>query len=100
MKKIILNISLTVFLIPSTYAQKLITEQDAVGIALKYNYDILIARNNATSDSVNNTTGNAGMLPTLSINGSESYSTANNVQQKFSDGTSSTVLCLTEERCL
>ena len=91
MKKIILNISLTVFLIPSTYAQKLITEQDAVGIALKYNYDILIARNNATSDSVNNTTGNAGMLPTLSINGSESYSTANNVQQKFSDGTSSTV---------
>ena len=91
MKKIILNISLTVFLIPSTYTQKLITEQDAVGIALKYNYDILIARNNATSDSVNNTTGNAGMLPTLSINGSESYSTANNVQQKFSDGTSSTV---------
>jgi len=50
-----------VFLIPSTYTQKLITEQDAVGIALKYNYDILIARNNATSDSVNNTTGNAGM---------------------------------------
>ena len=91
MKKIILTISLMVFLIPSTYAQKLITEQDAVGIALKYNYDILIARNNATSDSVNNTTGNAGMLPTLSINGSESYSTANNVQQKFSDGTSSTV---------
>ena len=91
MKKIILTISLMVFLIPSTYTQKLITEQDAVGIALKYNYDILIARNNATSDSVNNTTGNAGMLPTLSINGSESYSTANNVQQKFSDGTSSTV---------
>src|SRR5664280_938153 len=90
MKKIILNISLIVFLIPNTYAQKLITEQDAVSIALKYNYDILIARNNASSDSVNNTAGNAGMLPTIGINGSENYSAANNVRQKFSDGTSST----------
>jgi len=90
MKKIILNISLIVFLIPNTYAQKLITEQDAVSIALKYNYDILIARNNASSDSVNNTAGNAGMLPTIGINGSENYSAANNVRQIFSDGTSST----------
>jgi outer membrane protein TolC len=90
MKKIILNISLIVFLIPSTFAQKLITEQDAVSIALKYNYDIQIARNNAIGDSVNNTAGNAGMLPTIAINGSESYSASNNVQQKFSDGTSST----------
>jgi len=88
MKKIILNISLIVFIIPSTYAQKLITEQDAVGIALKYNYDILIARNNASGDSVNNTAGNAGMLPTIDINGSESYSAANKIHQKFSDGTS------------
>jgi outer membrane protein TolC len=30
------------------------------------------------------------MLPTIAINGSESYSAANNIQQKFSDGTSST----------
>jgi outer membrane protein len=90
MKKIILNISLIVFLIPNTFAQKLITEQDAVSIALKYNYDIQIARNNAIGDSVNNTAGNAGMLPTIAINGSESYSASNNVQQKFSDGTSST----------
>jgi outer membrane protein TolC len=90
MKKIILNLSLIVTLIPLTYGQKAITAQDAVSIALKYNYDILIARNSSSSDSVNNTPGNAGMLPTIAINGSESYSAANNIQQKFSDGTSST----------
>jgi outer membrane protein TolC len=36
---------------------------------------------------VNNTPGNAGMLPSLSITGSESYSPATNVNQKLSDGT-------------
>jgi outer membrane protein TolC len=90
MKKIILNLSLIVTFIPMTFGQKAITSQDAVSIALKYNYDILIARNSSTSDSINNTPGNAGMLPTIAINGSETYSTANKIQQKFSDGTSST----------
>jgi outer membrane protein TolC len=87
MKKIILNLSLIVFSILTTYAQNALTAEDAVSIALKYNYDILVSRNNATNDSVNNTPGNAGMLPKININGSESYSPAENVQQKFSDGT-------------
>jgi outer membrane protein TolC len=87
MKKIILNLSLIIFIIPLTYSQKLLTSEEAVGIALKYNYDILLARNNASSDSVNNTPGNAGMLPNLSINGAESYSPSTKVNQKFSDGT-------------
>jgi outer membrane protein len=91
MKKIILNLSLIVTFIPMTFGQKAITAQDAVSLALKYNYDILIARNSSTSDSINNTPGNAGMLPTIAINGSESYSTADKIQQKFSDGTSSTL---------
>jgi outer membrane protein TolC len=88
MKKFILNLSLIVLIFPITYAQNALTEQDAISIALKYNYDILVARNNASTDSVNNTPGNAGMLPNISINASESYSAANNIQQKFSDGTS------------
>jgi outer membrane protein TolC len=87
MKKIILNLSLIIFIIPLTYSQKLLTSEEAVGIALKYNYDILLARNNASSDSVNNTPGNAGMLPNLTINGTESYSPSTKVNQKFSDGT-------------
>jgi outer membrane protein len=91
MKKIILNLSLIIFFIPLTYSQKILTSEDAVGIALKYNYDILVSRNNATTDSINNTTGNAGMLPNLNINGTESYSTATNLYQKFSDGTTASL---------
>jgi len=87
MKKTILNLSLILLFTPLTYSQKLLTSEEAVGVALKYNYDILLAGNNASSDSVNNTPGNAGMLPNLNINGTESYSPGNNIDQKFSDGT-------------
>ena len=87
MKKIILFLSLILFIIPTTFAQNALTAEDAVIIALKYNYDILVSRNIASIDSVNNTPGNAGMLPNFSITGSESFSPANNVNQKLSDGT-------------
>ena len=87
MKKIIFCLSLIIFYTSPTYCQKPLTAEDAVSIALKYNYDILVSRNNASADSVNNTPGNAGMLPSLSITGSEIYSPATNVNQKLSDGT-------------
>jgi outer membrane protein len=89
MKIIILNLSLIVLIIPITYAQNALTEQDAISIALRYNYDILVALNNASNDSVNNTPGNAGMLPNISITGSESYIAGNKMQQKLPDGTTS-----------
>ena len=90
MKKIILNLSLIIFFFPITYAQNMLTAEDAVSIALKNNYDILVARNIASIDIVNNTPGNAGMLPNIAITGSDSYSPGNNVDQKYSSGTSST----------
>jgi outer membrane protein TolC len=86
MKKIILNLSIIIFFIPLTYSQKVLSSEDAISIALKYNYDILVARNSATTDSVNNTPGNAGMLPDVTISSTESYSTATKLHQKFSDG--------------
>ena len=86
MKKLILNLSIIIFFIPLTYSQKVLTSEDAISIALKYNYDILVARNSATTDSVNNTPGNAGMLPDVTISSTESYSTATKLYQKFSDG--------------
>lgn len=86
MKKLILNLSIIIFFIPLTYSQKVLTSEDAISIALKYNYDILVARNSATTDSVNNTPGNAGMLPDVTISSTESYSTATKLHQKFSDG--------------
>ena len=86
MKKIILNLSIIIFFIPLTYSQKVLSSEDAISISLKYNYDILVARNSATTDSVNNTPGNAGMLPDVTISSTESYSTATKLHQKFSDG--------------
>ena len=69
------------------HAQELITSDDAVGIALKNNYDILVATNYAEIAKLNNTSGNAGMLPEVSVNSSDNFS-RNNVEQKFSSGES------------
>ena len=55
-------------------AQPLLTPDDAVSIALKNNYDILVAHNDAEIAKVNNTPGNAGMLPTIAATGSDNYS--------------------------
>ena len=46
----------------------LLTLKDAVGIALKNNYDIQISTNSSTIASNNVTLGNAGILPTVSAN--------------------------------
>jgi outer membrane protein TolC len=55
-------------------AQPLLTADDAVSIALKNNYDILVAHNDVEIVKVNNTPGNAGMLPTIVVTGSDNYS--------------------------
>jgi outer membrane protein TolC len=70
----------------SVQAQQMLTPEEAVNIALKNNYDILVSRNAASIDSVNNTPGNAGMLPTIAVTGSETYSPGNNFDQKPSIG--------------
>jgi outer membrane protein len=90
MKKIILNLSLLLIFHTSTYAQNVLSAEDAVSIALRYNYDILVSLNYVRIDSLNNTSGNAGMLPNIAITGSESFSPGDNVNQKLSDGTRST----------
>jgi outer membrane protein len=55
-------------------AQPMLTADEAVSIALKNNYDILVAHNDAEIAKVNNTPGNAGMLPTIAVSGSDNYS--------------------------
>jgi len=90
MKKNILQLIFVLFIIPSVHGQNKLTAEDAVSLALKYNYDILVSGNNATADSINNTAGNAGMLPNLSITGSEDYAPGNNATRKLSDGTTVT----------
>jgi outer membrane protein TolC len=66
-------------------AQTVLTPEEAVNIALKNNYSIMVARNDADIARINNTMGNAGMLPTLAINASDNGS-LNNAHQKLSTG--------------
>ena len=69
-----------------TSAQKKLTIDEAVSTALKNNFDILVASNDASIAKVNNTAGNAGMLPTFAITGSGNYGLSNTTQ-KLSSGT-------------
>jgi outer membrane protein TolC len=67
-------------------AQQILTVEDAVSIALKNNFDIIVSQNNANIDKINNTPGNAGMLPNVKLVGSGYYN-LNNVNQLLSNGT-------------
>jgi len=86
MKKVHIFILLILVFTSGVQAQNLLTPENAVDIALKSNFDILVARDEADISKINNTKGNAGMLPTIDANGSGSYS-FNNVYQKLSGGT-------------
>jgi len=65
-------------------AQDRLTVDDAVSIALKYNFDILVARNDADISKANNTPGNAGMLPDIQVSGSGNYAVSNSAQKQSS----------------
>jgi outer membrane protein len=65
--------------------QALMTVDDAVGIALKNNYDILLSRASADIDKANNTAGNAGMLPDIGINATDNFA-YNNITLDQSGG--------------
>lgn len=67
-------------------AQQRLSLADAMGIALKNNYDIRLARNDADISKINNTAGNAGMLPAVQLTGSANRA-FNNVSQQLSSGT-------------
>jgi outer membrane protein len=68
-----------------THAQEVLTPDEAVSIALKNSYDILVATNNAEISRINNAPGNAGMLPRVAVSSSDNYS-RNTVNQNFSSG--------------
>lgn len=66
-------------------AQSILTVEQAVDLALKNNFDIQLSKNEMQQTANNNSLGNAGMLPTLTLNASGS--TANNAtKQEFSNG--------------
>jgi outer membrane protein len=86
MKKIIISLSVFLGSFLLAQAQQILTVNEAVSIALKNSYDILVSANDAAIDKTNNTAGNAGMLPTLTVTGSDNVS-VNNTRQKYFNNT-------------
>ncbi len=84
MKTFFIVFFLTIFSVAD--AQSILTADDAVRIALKNNYGILIARNDAAILKTNNTPGNAGMLPNVAVVGNGTYD-LNNLSQSYTGGT-------------
>lgn len=69
----------------SCYAQENLSLDKAVEIALKNNYAIVIAKTNTGIAANNNTYGNAGFLPQVSLNASGSLSSVN-TKQEYASG--------------
>ncbi len=68
----------------SANAQQVSLEQ-VIELALKNNYDIFIAKNDALKAANNNTLGNAGMLPRVDLNAAGTFA-SNATKQEFSSG--------------
>jgi outer membrane protein TolC len=66
-------------------AQNILSLDEVIQMAMEKNYGILISRNVALIDKTNNTVGNAGMLPYISLNGSQNW-TLKNTHQELSTG--------------
>ena len=86
MKKIINSIAVvvTVLVGVSTKAQSL---EEFINTALEKNYQISILKNEVQIAINNNTLGNAGQLPSITLGGAAQQA-SNNVLQEFTDGTS------------
>jgi len=86
MKKIIISLFISFGAFFSAQAQEELSANDAVSIALKNSYSILVAANDAAINRTNNTAGNAGMLPTVAINASDNIA-LNAINQTYSNNT-------------
>lgn len=84
-KKSVLLLIFCCLTLSAVFSQKTITVDDAISIALKNNFDIMVARNDAEISKLNNTAGNAGMLPSVNLNGADNYS-INDIHSKQSTG--------------
>lgn len=65
---------------------QLLSLQEAVQLAVKNNFDVVIAKNETEISKINNNWGNAGALPVISATANKTLAT-NNIQQKLSNGT-------------
>jgi len=80
MNNILLLLSFICCSLSVAVAQDLLTVRDAVGIALENNYAIRLTKNVQRAAKENNTYGNAGFLPTVTGNLTQSNSVQNSNQ--------------------
>ncbi len=83
-----LRIAVTVSIISlgmSAMGQDTLKLKDAIVLALQNNYSISLAENTARISEINNSPGNAGMLPKLDLSGTRSIS-INNSHVEYFDG--------------
>lgn len=71
--------------ISASFPQQELTLKEAINIALKNNYDILLAKNDVAISDNNYSLGNAGFLPKIDVTGSQTKTTTN-TKQEYSDG--------------
>ncbi len=83
-------LTLILALMPKIQAQELLKLEDAVKIALENNYDIKLAKNELKMDELNNSVGNAGMLPTINALVTDNNSITN-TKQTQADGSERTL---------
>mgnify|MGYP001171500524 FL=1 len=88
--KSIYIITLVLVFLPKMRAQELLLLEDAVKIALENNYEIKLAKNELKIDELNNTAGNAGMLPTINALVTDNNSITN-TKQTQADGSERTL---------
>jgi outer membrane protein len=83
-----LKIILLLYVFPlQIVAQEKLSLSDAIQMALKSNLQISISKNNTIISKQNNTYGNAGFLPSITLNASGNRS-SNNTKQEFNSGAS------------
>ena len=83
-KKLVLSILL--FTVVQAQAQKILSLEEAIAIALQNNYDIQLSKNDSAVAALNYSFRNAAFLPRLNATISDVW-TNNNQKQKFADGT-------------
>lgn len=88
-KSLYISLILLIF-VSKIQAQELLKLEDAVKIALENNYDIKLSRNELKIDELNNSIGNAGMLPAINATITNTNSILNATQTQ-SDGTERTL---------
>jgi len=80
MNKIFYLLALLSIPVGSAFSQNVLTAHDAVAIAMENNFDVLLTKKDVIIAKENATYGNAGILPNLTANFSQSNSNQNSKQ--------------------